>query len=142
MTRVDFYIVQTTQANGRELLACRLAEKAYIKGHQVYIQVNDSREAERLDKLLWTFRDGSFVPHTLAGGTQTDAPVHIGHGDEPVGHNDVLISLSNEVPLFFSRFQRVAEIVNQDEEQRSLARIRYKFYKERGYPLDTHEITS
>jgi len=36
---------------------------------------------------------------------------------------------------FFSRFERVIEIVTQDENDARLGRERYSFYKDRGYEL-------
>ena len=56
--------------------------------------------------------------------------------------HDVLLNLTDEVPLFFSQFDRVAEFVDADENSRSLARSRFKFYKDRGYDLTTHELTT
>jgi DNA polymerase-3 subunit chi len=144
MTRIDFYILEgNAPADGR-LVACRVAEKAWLAGHKVYIHAADEREAERLDELLWTFRQGSFVPHQrLAAGVPADAltPIHIGWGTEPEVHDEVLINLAAEVPLFFSRFERVAEIVPADDSAKQHGRTRYKFYRDRGYPLETHTLT-
>jgi len=39
----------------------------------------------------------------------------------------------------FARFERLVEIVGTDEDNKALARQRYKFYKERGYPLNTFD---
>lgn len=141
MTRVDFYILPDAEAKGRQLLACRLAEKAVGLGHQVYIHTASQAQAASLDNLLWTFRAGSFVPHGLyPGDTDEGLPVLIGHDAEPQGKTDVLINLAPEVPLFFSRFSRVTEVVNADEEQRRLGRERFRFYRERGYPLQSHDL--
>jgi len=143
MTRIDFYILEGNGSADARLVACRVAEKAYLAGHQVYIHAADEREADRLDELLWTFRQGSFVPHQrIDRGTPADAltPIHIGWGGEPEVHDEVLINLAAEVPLFFSRFQRVAEIVPADEQAKQQGRARYKFYRDRGYPLETHTL--
>ena len=141
MTQVDFYILTNPTFQGCEQLACRLAEKAYMKGHYVYIHTTDDQQAKQVDNLLWTFRDGSFVPHTRIEEAG-DAPqqILIGHSSEPPLEQDVLINLSHEVPLFFSRFLRVAEIVGGDEQQKQQARTRFKFYRDRGYPLNTYNI--
>ena len=57
------------------------------------------------------------------------------------GHDgDVLINLTPAVPLFFSRFARVAEIVGQDEDSKLSARERFRFYRDRGYALESHTI--
>jgi DNA polymerase-3 subunit chi len=141
MTRIDFYILEDADANARWRFACRLAEKAWQQGHRVYVHVNGAEETARLDDLLWTFRGGSFIPHTAGDRTDDpDARIHIGHDADPLGHNDVLINLAREVPPFFSRFERVAELVDGDDEQRRQSRERYRFYRDRGYTLENHTI--
>jgi len=54
--------------------------------------------------------------------------------------HDVLINLSQQTPDCFARFERFAELVNQDESIKQAGRERFKFYKSRGYPLNTHKI--
>jgi DNA polymerase-3 subunit chi len=141
MTRVDFYIIEDSHEQARQRLACRLAEKAYALDHTIYIHTDDRSEAQQLDQLLWTFRDGSFIPHCLRDDKVADqAAIVIGHGDEPTDHNQVLINLGNEVPAFFSRFERVAEVIAGDEPTRQAGRARFKFYRDRGYELNTHNL--
>lgn len=142
MTRVDFYISRNAETTARQQLACRIAEKAYLKQHQVYLHVPDEESARQLDTLLWVFRPGSFIPHGQASDPLTaDAPVVIGHGAEaPPGSSDVLINLCDDIPVFFSRFTRIAEIISGDDTTRQKGRERYKYYRERGYPLESHEL--
>ncbi|MGD8514408.1 MAG: DNA polymerase III subunit chi [Granulosicoccaceae bacterium] len=142
MTRVDFYISHSTRAQNELHTACRLADKAFRLGHSVYIHTANAEQAERLDDLLWTFRDGSFVPHGLQqGASGNDLPIVIGHDSEPTEIRDVLINLADAIPGFFSRFERVAEVVNGRAELRDAARERFRFYRERGYALESHDIT-
>lgn len=142
MTRIDFYIVDDNNRQAQQQLACRLAEKAYGLDHTIYIHTNDRRQAELLDQMLWTFRDGSFIPHCLYGDKIVkQAAVVIGHDAEPEMHNEVLINLSDAVPLFFSRFERVAEVIAGDEQARQKGRERFKFYRDRGYELKTHNLS-
>ena len=143
MTRVDFYVLKAGSARQRSVFACRLTEKAFRLGHRVYLHTASNRDTTQLNDLLWTFRDGSFVPHLpieqASGETEdNDTPVHIGHGEEPGHHTDLMINLTDEVPLFFSRFERVAEIVAADT--RETARDRFRFYRDRGYSLETHTL--
>ncbi len=145
MTRIDFYLLSSQQADASERTACRLAEKAYALKHTIYIHADSQQQAIQLDKLLWTFRDGSFVPHQLHGLDESDnSPVIIGHQSSPdkelATHHQLLINLDQTVPAFFSRFERVAEIVSADEQQRKAARERFRFYRQRGYELQTHEL--
>jgi DNA polymerase-3 subunit chi len=141
MTRVDFYILEGGAAAARQHFACRLAEKAWQRGHKVYIHTGNADLSSRLDNLLWSFRDGSFLPHSLDNATDAESvDVHLGHGDDPMHHDDLLINMGSEVPLFFSRFKRVAEVIAGDEEARQAGRERFRFYRERGYPLESHTI--
>ena len=141
MTRVDFYILPGNEPNGRQLLACRLADKAYQLGRKVYIHTDSHAQTEQVDKLLWTFRQNSFVPHAVMEQAGDEAPpVLLGNGSEPSGQTDVLINLANPVPKFFSQFDRVTEVIDQQPEQLKLGRERYRFYQDRGYELNTHRL--
>jgi len=141
MTRIDFYILENKAAVAHNKFVCQLAEKIYKSGHQLLINTDSENVAQRLDDMLWTFRDRGFIPHTIyqQNGSQIE-PVLINYSQEPDTHSDVLLNLAKEVPTFFSRFQRVTEIVGQENEQKQLARQRYKFYRDRGYQVVTHKI--
>lgn len=140
--RVDFYLVQRQVPNGRLLAVCRLSHKVYRLGHTALIQMQDAAQAKALDDLMWTFDQGSFVPHDLAGNSAepSSAPLSIGY-ETPVKHrHNVLISVLDEVPEYFSLYQRVAEIVDVPQQDRVRARERYRVYREYGCNLETHDI--
>ncbi len=139
--RVDFYLLTSDQPDARWLVACRLLEKAYIKGHRVYVHCNDQKDAEWLDELLWTFRDDSFIPHNLQGeGPEPPPPVQLGFNKEPRGFNDILLNLASEIPPFYNKFKRVMELVLNVESEKELSRAHYKEYRARGCELQTHNI--
>ena len=143
MTRIDFYLQQTPASAPLETLVCRLVDKAFNQGHQVYILTPDPETATRLDHLLWTFSPGSFVPHGVCGASEhspSTAPVLIGHQEPPAAWQDVLVTLCPHIPDGFSRFERVAEFVAANEDAKQRARERFRFYRDRGYPLETHPI--
>ena len=143
MTRVDFYVSSNHDEEARLQLACRIAEKAYKLSHRVYIHTDDPHTASKIDDLLWTFRQGSFIPHCLSeDNNAAQSAVVIGQQQPAVSEPQVLINLASAVPAFFSRFERVAEIVAGNDETRQSARDRFKYYRERGYPLETHELNS
>ena len=142
MSRVDFYILAQADERARHLLACKLAEKAWRLDNTVYIHTRDRSDAESLDELLWTFRDGSFVPHGLAGnrdGTEA-SPVIIGCSTDGVESRDLLINLCDEVPPFAEGFPRVAELVTSDASSRQMSRKRYATYRDHGHELNTHKL--
>jgi len=142
MARVDFYILQASGEFARQQFACRLAEKAYKLDNRVHIHVSGPDSASRMDDLLWTFRDGSFVPHCLRDardGTE-DSPVVIGSQADGIAARDLLINLDDEIPSFAGSFPRVAEVVTSDENCRLLSRKRYATYRDQGHTINTHKL--
>ena len=139
MTRVGFYVVQAAEPGQRLSVAVRLADKAFQQGHRIFINATDEAQARALDELMWSFRPSSFLPHGLHGQEHADT-VAIGWGQEPHNHSDLLINLQLEIPSFFSRFQRVAEVVTQDPASLDALRASWTFYKERGYQLEKHDL--
>jgi DNA polymerase-3 subunit chi len=139
MTRVGFYVVQDAEHSQRLQVAARLADKAFARGHRIFINAADRGQAEALDQLLWHFRPASFLPHGLVGEEHAET-IAIGWGQDPERHSDLLINLQLEIPAFFSRFQRVAEVVTQDADSLAALRRSWTFYKERGYQLEKHDL--
>ncbi len=140
--RVDFYLLQAAQPHARWLVACRLLEKAYYKGHRVFVWCNDRKEAEYLDELLWTFKDESFIPHNLQGeGPEPPPVIQIGYAQEPRGFNDILLNMAKDIPPFFKKFKRIMELVSNEEQQKADSRLHYKEYRTQGCNLHTHNIT-
>lgn len=136
--RVDFYLLNEKVPDGKLRTACRLTQKALSQGYTAYIQTTDSEQAGRLDDLLWTFDQGSFIPHSRENGDPV--PVIIG-GDPPEENPpELLISLGREVPEHFHVYRRIAEVVDPSDDEKQLARQRYKVYKDRGCEIETHHI--
>ncbi|MBA2657091.1 MAG: DNA polymerase III subunit chi [Tatlockia sp.] len=138
--RVDFYLL-TGETQDPLLIVCRLLEKAYLRGHKVFVYSASKQEAENLDELLWTFKDNSFIPHNLQGeGPEPPPPIQIGYGEEPRGFDDILVNLRPEIPPFYSRFRRVIEIVANEETAKESSRSRYREYRAKKCDLQTHNI--
>lgn len=142
MSKVDFYILPDDGELARQRFACRLAEKAYRMDHQVHIHVPDAGTLQKLDELLWTFRDGSFVPHEILSGNQSPASVPVTIGCEDVARADceLLINLGQSIPASASSFPRVAEVVTSDEDSKKQSRQRFVDYRDHGHELDTHKL--
>lgn len=144
MTQVDFYISDSDSADTRLKLACKIVDQAMELDHHVFVHVASDDDARRLDELLWTFSQGSFIPHRVVRETPAAAPVEpvlIGVNQAPgPGRWDLLVNLAPDVPEFFSRYERVAEVVDADEQRRAQSRERYRFYRDRGYKLNTLKV--
>jgi DNA polymerase III subunit chi len=140
--RVDFYVSEAAGDDVRLRLACRVTEKAYLARQRVVVYCDDAALLPRFDEMLWTFGDGSFVPHdTLSGeGAACEAPVVLTTGPLPAGQADVLINLSGSVPPFFEKFARVAEFLDARPEVRGAGRERFKTYRGRQIEPQSHKV--
>lgn len=134
---VDFYVLKEDSGLKSLHFACQLIEKAYQEQQQVYVHTSSQEEAERIDQLLWTFKDDSFIPHHLYQADDTQPPpVRIGFDAAPP-HADLLINLCDKIPAFYQNFGRVIEIVFNDPTVQQSARERFKQYREQQCEINT-----
>jgi DNA polymerase-3 subunit chi len=153
--RVDFYVIAEAAPVARLKLACRLAEKAYLASQRALIWHTERAELESLDELLWTFADGSFVPHEWltsngfpeqsdsrerVAETSAEAPVLLSAGAPPAVAFDFVVNLAADPPPFLHLTRRVAEIIDGDETRRRAGRVRFKTYRELGIEPNTHTV--
>lgn len=137
MTSIDFYF----NAEDRLQVACRLAGKAMKQNQRLLIYIPDSELAARLDKLLWTWPAIGFVPHcALHSPLAAETPVLIASGDETPERCEVLLNLGGDCPPHFERFSRLLEVVATDEAAKEKGRQRFRFYRERGYKMASHDL--
>jgi DNA polymerase III subunit chi len=138
MTQIDFY----TQAADRLHTTCRLVAKARSQGLRVTVYCPDLELAGKLDRMLWAVPATGFLPHcTPEDPLAAVTPVLIdGSGDAHL-HDELLINLHVQWPASFSRYRRLAEIVSTGDEDRAQARERYRFYRDRGYEIRTHDLS-
>ena len=138
MTRIDFHF----NAPDRLTYASRLVRKVFRTGQKIVVFGDPDTIAE-LDRHLWTFSALDFIPHVLSSDPLADrTPVILCSEACETPHADVLVNLSRETPAFFSRFERLVEVVTADEDDRSSARARWRFYRDRGYPLQSHDLAA
>lgn len=139
MTRVDFH----SNVPGKLAYACRLVRKAYGAGQKVIV-VGDQAALEAFDTQLWTFSQLDFLPHCgLRHPLAAQTPILLADATEPLDdtpHHDILVNLSPEPPVLFARFSRLIEIVGDDDADRAAARDRFRFYRDRGYPIQHHDV--
>jgi DNA polymerase-3 subunit chi len=135
VTSIDFY----THVPDPILVTARLVAKAYAQHGSVRVLTPDAATADAVSRNLWTVNPVGFLPHCrLASALAAETPILVDERLEHVGPAAVLINLHPNPPPFFSRFERLAEIVGLDNAE--AARARFRFYRERGYPLRTHKL--
>lgn len=139
MTQVDFYILPETTSEARWLFACRLIDKVQRMGMRVLVALDSETDARAFDELLWTFKPESFIPHQLLNAGKP-AAVEITFTQEAGDHQGLLLNLSKTTPPYFSRFERLSEVVIQEQQSLQSSRERFSFYKSRGYPIETRKL--
>jgi DNA polymerase-3 subunit chi len=137
MTRVDFYQISNARMSV-DVLICKLCHKAYQSKQKTLLLARDAEQTRHLDRLLWTHNEESFIPHDQSETEGVDTPILVNHEADPRGDRQLLINLSHEIPIYFAQFERVFELVT--EENKSTAREHYSYYKERGYTLNHHNL--
>jgi DNA polymerase-3 subunit chi len=138
MTQIDFYF----HVEDRLKTACTLSAKAYARGLRVLAYCSDHDAGRKFSRLLWSTPATGFVPHCAADDKLAAVtPVIVDCEGANPPHDEVLMNLRDELPAFFSRFQRLVEIVSIDEEDRRLARERFKYYRDRGYDIRSHDLS-
>ncbi len=136
---INFYVGQSNTLRSRLLLACKLIEKARAQDLKTYIHTDSWSTCDRMDELLWTYNDVSFIPHAIIP-TDEQLPVLIGCETDTPPVADFLINLSNSVPSFLSKFDKAAEIIDQEAEILDAGRKRYVYYREQGYTLNYYQL--
>jgi len=121
---------------------CKLVEKGFKQKIQpIYIQTKNQQQAEQLDKLLWTFKQDSFIPHTVVGDSDLDStPVQIGWNENQFHTAAAIVNLSEEIPISYLESKKIHEIIDDDEVKKNKARERWKRYKAEGCHLSVHQI--
>jgi len=139
MTTIDFY----THVPDRLEVAARIIAKAHAAHGSVRVLTPDAAMTDALDRRLWLLPPTGFIPHCRTDSPMAaETPIWIDHSLEHDGAAAVLVNLHASPPPFFSRFERLAEIVGTDAADVAAGRERWKFYKERGYELRSHNLSS
>jgi DNA polymerase III subunit chi len=139
VTQIDFH----TGAQDKSAYACRLLRKAHASGMQAVVYWSDAAALARFDELLWSFSALDFLPHVFAGDPAAPlTPILLTAQVADTPHTQLLVNLDPDLepPAFFSRFDRMVEVVSAQADDAQAGRARYKFYKDRGYALKHHVI--
>lgn len=139
MTRIDFYV----GAEDPLRTLCQVAGKALAARLRLFVLTPDAATSERVDRALWLQPPTGFLPHCRRGHPlEAVTPIVVDHTPAPLPVEQVLVNLCAEAPECFSRFERLVEIVGPDPGQRAQARERFRFYRERGYEIRTHDLAA
>ncbi|MDB5912002.1 MAG: holC [Ramlibacter sp.] len=125
--------------------ACRLLRKAAGSGSRVVV-TGQPELLRTLDTELWTFSAVEFIPHCYAAAADPQvvaaSPVVLVDSARGAPHQEVLVNLGGTIPEGFERFERLIEVVTQEDDDRQHARTRWKHYADRGYAITRHDLAS
>ena len=124
--------------------SCRLLRKALRSGARVAV-TGAATTLGDLDRLLWIFEPLEFVPHwrgsrpeALPARLRETPVVLVDHPSPAAGHR-ILVNLGTALPEGYDAFDRVIEIVGQDDAGRTAARDRWRSYTRSGLSIERHE---
>lgn len=139
--KVDFYVMHTDSLAARKEFVARLLGKLQKLGNTAHVAVESAAEAEQLDVLLWSFPPESFLPHGIDKGSGCDEAFVIS-SESPISgvDRDVFINLRSQPPACHARLKRLVEVVVQDEAILAATRQNFRFYRDQGYPVESHDI--
>ena len=141
MTEISFHF----NAPDKLAYACRLLRKAVHGGAKVVV-AGEAQALGLLDAALWTFSSLDFIPHCFdnaGAGMVAASAVVLESGRQTAsipGPRQVLLNLGAHVPEGFERFERLIDVVGTDQEDRQVARDRWKYYASRGYAMTRHDL--
>ena len=137
MTQIFFY----HGAADRIAAAAALIAKACAQKKPLLVFAPDPAIAGALDRALWVSNPLGFVPHVRADSPlAAETLVIIADSLEQLPQDERLLNLSGDVPPGFSRFNSLIEVASEEPEVRQPARERFKFYKDRGYEIQTLDL--
>lgn len=132
MTRITFY---SNLADKSQMLI-HLIQQALNKRRQVTVLAETQQQAQILSDVLWQSARTTFLPNVLIeDALAIKTPVIIDSLHQTFYHDDILINFSSRQPTAYSRFRHLIELVSLDEDEKTLARQRFKFYRDRGYDI-------
>jgi DNA polymerase III subunit chi len=139
-TQLDFHV----GVDNKLVYAARVVRKARMAGHRVALRVSADERAG-LEDALWALAPAEFLAHlpsAHAAAAQCAILLCDEEPDEAARACSVLINLKPSVPEGTADFARVIEIVGTPEDEKQIARNRYKHYRDQGYALNMHSLDS
>lgn len=137
MTEVEFHTGVTDPVD----FACRLLRKAYRSGVRVLVTAPELRLAE-LDRALWTFDEGEFLPHVRMPGAApavaARTPVWLAASASLADAPGLVVNLDADVPTDAAAIERLIEIVAAEPAEAERGRTRWRAYRSAGLTIKHH----
>lgn len=139
MTRVEFFF----NVDDKLAKTTELCEKALAKGRELMVFTQGEAMNEAVQAALWQHSASSFLACSDHTTSQLhEAPILVSHQHDGLTKDDVLINLQAQHPPFFSRFRYLVELVGPDEADKAAARLKFRFYRDRGYGIKSTDMAA
>ena len=114
-----------------------LLEKTLEKGWRANVRVGSEPRMETLDAHLWTYRQGSFLPHgTCKDDHGPDQPIYLTTEDDNPNEADILFLVDGASAADPTPYQRCMTIFDaRDDEAMQAARAYWKQAKADGFAV-------
>jgi len=133
MPKVEFIKLKRPE-KARHL--CELAEELFNGGQRVLITVLDDNQAVTLDRFMWTWSKGSFIPHACDNGAVDcldDSVVISTVERNPNGAQALIMGKPCSLD-FLRQFKQVIDFAEvYDDDLAAAARNRFVQYREAGF---------
>jgi DNA polymerase III subunit chi len=132
MTDVSFYHLERQSL---DQVLPKLLERVIDAGLRAVVLAGSEERVERLNALLWTYDESSFLPHgARSDGNFADQPIYLTTEEENPNEATVLAVIDGVRPSHIERFDRCLEVFNgKDEGEVAAARERWQKYKAEGH---------
>ncbi|MEC7833160.1 MAG: DNA polymerase III subunit chi [Pseudomonadota bacterium] len=131
-----FYIIKEPEKLNQ--IICQVIKHFYKNKYKILVNTQDDQQIKDLDSLLWTFEQISFIPHSTDENIDMPAPVVICNKNSLSETFDsssfkVLFNLSHKIQKDWEDFEKIVEFVLPKENQKTISREHYLFYKNNNF---------
>jgi DNA polymerase-3 subunit chi len=144
MIDCTIYFIET-QAKEERFLLCYWVEQLYEQGLKIQVVAGSTMAAQHLDQLLWTFSEGSFVPHEIIrrGARDLPAPVVISVGESRLQGVDIIVGEGRIGLEFIQAYPVTIQfVIRDDEDRRQESRLLWQAARDRGLTLHYLPLSS
>ena len=127
-----FYILN--EQDDMNLSVCKIIKKYYNDGHKILVKFNDQEIIDNINKLLWTFEQLTFIPHSTNIEYDCTTPVLLYKNDyknDSIIKKDynVILNIDTVLDTTDDDHEIIIEIVGHDEKKKTVSREKYLYYK-------------
>ncbi len=133
-TEVLFYHLERQPL---EKVLPNLLEKTLERGWRAVVQSGSEERLDALDLVLWTYAEGSFLPHgTRKDGHPADQPIFLTTGDESPNGAGVRFLVDGAVPASLEGLVRAVFLFDgNDKDATDAARAQWQSLKAAGHTI-------